>query len=552
MASTPRAVIYCRVSDKGQKDAYGMESQEAECREYAERMGWTVAAVYQDWHTGTELWERPEMTRLLADARAGAFEVVVFHRLDRLSRDMTHQSVALYEIEQAGARWDSATEDVTGPTGLIMRAVLGAMAEIDRTKTVANLARGKRAKAAAGRPIGQGKPSYGLDWKRDAEGRHVGWIEDPETVEHVRRIFRDYDAGLSLRALGKALEADGITPPYFERTGTLHWSTATLRKMLMERLYIGEAAAYRHVCWKERNDVTGQKTRRSKARPESEQVKLPAGIAPVVIAPEVFERVQARLTTNADRAVDYRTTRNPEIGILRRGLAYCGTCGNKLIVTTATRGAPMYRCIGRKYAGCPVSVGMSVDAADDAVWNYLKAILSDEDRVAWHIEQMRTEDPTARDRETIERQRAELEKKRSRLVALATSLEDDDAAAALAPELDRITQALKSNAQALEDLRLRHAAWSQQQAVSADVLETCRKIAADMERVTDWLDRRAIAQALKVRFELYPKDDEPRWIVTSEVVPEVATSGNVFTTCRRSGRAAGRGCWSARASGRRR
>ena len=71
MATAPRAVIYCRVSDKGQKDAYGMESQEAECRTYAERMGWDVAAVYQDWHTGTELWERPEVTRMLADARAG-------------------------------------------------------------------------------------------------------------------------------------------------------------------------------------------------------------------------------------------------------------------------------------------------------------------------------------------------------------------------------------------------------------------------------------------------------------------------------------------------
>ena len=139
-------------------------------------------------------------------------------------------------------------------------------------------------------------------------------------------------------------------------------------------------------------------------------------------------------------------------------------------------------------------------------------------------------------------------KKRSRLIALATSADDDDAAAALAPELDRITQALKSNAQALEDLKLRHDAWSRQQSASADVLETCRKIAADMERVTDWADRRAIAQALQVRFELFPKDHEPRWIATSEVVPEVATSGNPFTTCRRSGRAAARACWSATVS----
>jgi DNA invertase Pin-like site-specific DNA recombinase len=40
-----RCAIYCRVSDKGAKDAYGMESQEDECRAYAERMEWEVVAV---------------------------------------------------------------------------------------------------------------------------------------------------------------------------------------------------------------------------------------------------------------------------------------------------------------------------------------------------------------------------------------------------------------------------------------------------------------------------------------------------------------------------
>src|SRR5215217_7330476 len=62
--ATGSAAIYCRVSDKGAKDAYGMDSQERECRAYAAERGWEVADVYHEWHTGAELFERPELSRL--------------------------------------------------------------------------------------------------------------------------------------------------------------------------------------------------------------------------------------------------------------------------------------------------------------------------------------------------------------------------------------------------------------------------------------------------------------------------------------------------------
>ena len=141
--------IYCRVSDKGQKDAYGMDSQERECRAYAAEHGWEVADVYHEWHTGAELFERPELSRLRAAMTAHAFDVLLVHRLDRLARDLNHQGYILSEVEQAGVQWDSATEDVSDPiTGGILRAVIGAFAEMDRLKITANSARGKREKAA--------------------------------------------------------------------------------------------------------------------------------------------------------------------------------------------------------------------------------------------------------------------------------------------------------------------------------------------------------------------------------------------------------------------
>jgi site-specific DNA recombinase len=464
---------------------------------------------------------------MLEDARTGAFDVVLFHRMDRMSRDMTHQFVLMHRLQKAGVRWDSATEDVTGPHANMMQAMLAAMAHEDRKKIVSNIARGKRKKVASGQALAQGKAPFGLRFRYNEKGRGIGWEEDPETVEHVRRIFRDYDSGMSLRAICKGLEADGILPPYFDRTGSTTWQASSLRSILTSPVYTGKGEAFRTVTTKTLDRATGTTKRERRPRPEDERVKLPGGVAPVVIDPEQFARVQARLEGNRCNGTDYRATRNPEVGILRRGLAFCGQCGNKLVVVTS-RGIPSYRCEGRERTGCPSAVTIPVAKVDDAVWNWLKEVLSDEDRVAWHLEQMRTDDPTAHDLETIDKQRAELEKRQKKFVGVIALLEDEDSAAPIAAELDRIGKALKANTQAREDLLARQDAWQREQDMNSDVLKMCKKIACDMERVTAWADRRAIAQALQVRFELYPAAHEPRWIATSKVAPEATKSPSLY------------------------
>jgi site-specific DNA recombinase len=523
-----RCAIYCRVSDKGAKDDYGMPSQERECRAYAAEQGWDVTAVYHEWYTGTELFSRPELSRLRADMRAGEFDVLLVHRLDRLARDMNHQGFILSEVEQAGVNWDSATEDVHGPYGAVLRAIVGALAEMDRSKIVAGFARGKREKVANGRPLGQGKPSYGLAWKRDEQGRQIGWEEDPATVEHVRRIFADYDAGKSLRALGKALEADGILPPYHDRTGNTTWNASSLRTILTDPVYIGQGEAFRTESSKVLNRATGKRELVRRSRPEDERVKLPAGTAPLVIEPEQFERVKDRLRANKSNATDFRTERNPEVGILRRGLAYCGLCGNKLVVIT-TRGVASYRCEGRERTGCPSAVSIPVSAVDSAVWDWLTAVLSDADRVRWHLDQLRQDDPTAFDLAGLDRQRTELEKQQAKFVSVIALMEDPEAAGPIAEKLDSIGKQLKANARDREAVLARQEAWQREREGMADILKTCKKIAADMSRVTEWADRRAIAQALRVRFELLPADHEPRWIATSEIVPEAKSSASLYS-----------------------
>jgi len=65
------ALIYCRVSTKALAEGTSLDSQQALCIAHAERLGYTVARVTQEVHTGAELFERPKLTSDRADVRVG-------------------------------------------------------------------------------------------------------------------------------------------------------------------------------------------------------------------------------------------------------------------------------------------------------------------------------------------------------------------------------------------------------------------------------------------------------------------------------------------------
>ena len=90
-----KAVIYCRVSTKKQaKEGNGLESQEAMCREYADRKGYGVVAVFRDDLTGKTA-DRNGLKELLSFLKAAKKEtIVLIDDLNRLARSVrTHYAI---------------------------------------------------------------------------------------------------------------------------------------------------------------------------------------------------------------------------------------------------------------------------------------------------------------------------------------------------------------------------------------------------------------------------------------------------------------------------
>ena len=85
-----RAAIYCRVSSDDQKERGTITSQITALRQLAPTLGMEIIAEYlDDGVSGTlALDKRPEGYRLMEDAKAGRFSVVLFYKVDRLARSL--------------------------------------------------------------------------------------------------------------------------------------------------------------------------------------------------------------------------------------------------------------------------------------------------------------------------------------------------------------------------------------------------------------------------------------------------------------------------------
>ena len=69
-----RIALYARYSSENQRDA-SIEDQLRQCRERAEREGWTVVETYSDRAISGSSMFRAGIRSLLADAQAGRFDI---------------------------------------------------------------------------------------------------------------------------------------------------------------------------------------------------------------------------------------------------------------------------------------------------------------------------------------------------------------------------------------------------------------------------------------------------------------------------------------------
>ena len=341
-----RAALYARYSSDLQRTA-SIDDQFRVCREHAEREGWTVAATYRDAAvSGASVTLRPGVQALLADARAGAFDIVLSEALDRVSRDQADVAVLFKHLRFAGVTIVTLAE---GEITELHVGLKGTMNALFLKDLAAKTWRGLRGRVERGRS--GGGLCYGYDVVRttDAAGEPVRGerrIDEAEAAI-VRRVFREFAAGISPRAIARRLNDEGVPGP----SGKL-WTDSTLRGhakrgtgLINNELYIGRLIwnRLRYV----KNPDTGRRV--SRINPSEEWIVTEAPEL-CIVGDALWRAVKDRQSalaaryatvieaTRAARANRLNATHRPRH--LLSGLLECGVCGGSY----AMRGQDRYGC----------------------------------------------------------------------------------------------------------------------------------------------------------------------------------------------------------------
>src|SRR5258707_1645960 len=122
----PRAVIYARYSSELQRDA-SIEDQIRLCKRRIADESWSPGDVYRDHAMSGSIRMRPAYQKLLEDARAGAFDVVVAEALDRLSRDQEDVAALYKHLTFAGVQLITVAEGLVSELHVGLKGTMNAL-----------------------------------------------------------------------------------------------------------------------------------------------------------------------------------------------------------------------------------------------------------------------------------------------------------------------------------------------------------------------------------------------------------------------------------------
>lgn len=356
-----RVLIYSRVSRTESKHLRSVRQQSRELQEWADTEGWEVietisdqgsASRYRRGGHGRQDWDRVETL-----VRDGSVDAVLTWEASRLFRE-PRELVPFEELlEATGVLWGYKHDLYDMRRGSdrkrVRDDVSSAAYEVDLLSE--RVQRALAEEARLGLP--HGPTPYGLRRVFDqVTGELVDVVEDPVTVEVVRRIFSEYAAGRTVRAICADLNEAGIAPRTNRATG---WRVSAINSILQNSAYIGrriyKGADVGETMW------------------------------PAVIDKDTWDATQKRMLAGGP----HKPSRGPAAAHLLSGIAVCDVCGAVLVSQKQWTGNPgnrimyrMYICPGAKHVRGGSHVSMKEEYVDLLVTEAVIARLSRPDFLA--------------------------------------------------------------------------------------------------------------------------------------------------------------------------
>lgn len=231
MGEQKRIAIYIRVSTLDQaREGYSLEAQEKTLRKWCADRKYIVYDLYADRGiSGKDIEHRPDMNRLLRDAKDGEIDMVIFWALSRFTRSVSDLYFTMEKFQKWNVSMVSYTEafDTSTPMGRAMIGIVGIFAQLERELT------GERVSAAMEERAIQGKRTCSEVLGYDKYGKD-SFIINKKEAEYVKFCFTEYLLRKNLSEVASVCREKG----YRGKRGKIP-TAYSIQKIITRPIYCG-------------------------------------------------------------------------------------------------------------------------------------------------------------------------------------------------------------------------------------------------------------------------------------------------------------------------
>ncbi len=341
-----KVAIYTRVSSDMQIEGYSMDAQEGRCREFAKTKGWEVYKIYIDPGHSAKNLERPALQNMLQDAADGKFQIILVHKLDRLSRSLVDMSNLVSQLNEWEIMLSSMSEnfDFTVASGRFFFHMLVVFAQWYLENLSAEAVKAKEQMFIEGRH--NGKLPFG--YLKNEETKKAEIV--PHEADLIQQCFEMYLTGeYGDDKLAEFMDKEGVRT----RRNRV-WSKDSIRFMMRNEFYYGMVA--------HRN-------------------KIRRGAHDPIISKELYDRCQQLRGEKASASRCYTNKAQTRIYLLQR-IAKCCACGEPLVIRNMKSQGYYYYREGTRSRGMVCEMNnksIRMEKADEEVIQLLRNIKLPED-----------------------------------------------------------------------------------------------------------------------------------------------------------------------------
>ena len=302
-----KAALYARYSSDNQREE-SIEAQVEAIKSFADRENIIIVEKYIDEAKTGTTDNRGDFQRMIADAKAKKFQLLLVHKNDRFSRNTYDSVIYRHELKNNGVRFLAVAQplDEDKPEEKLLDSLLTAMSSFYSENLRHEVLKGLTINAKRAQHTG-GTPPLGYDVDKD---HHL--VLNEKEAEAVRMIFKMVLADNKYGEILNELRING-----FKTKRGKDFGKNSLNAILHNRKYVGDYV-YNKTYGK---DPISHKRNSHKERPISEQI-IVKGAIPAIISREDFAKVQELLLQRKRFAHVCKTK------YLLTGKIFCGICNS--------------------------------------------------------------------------------------------------------------------------------------------------------------------------------------------------------------------------------